>query len=137
MLDRQAQGQAQLIERLPGQQWTNIVVGVEIDLEVLGQLGPPLRPATGAITISGQGSQRIGIAVELRRLGTELQHLLALGCQLQEQAGAIGLLDAVEGGQALGQLLARGKRPRVALFTEDFVCPLDQLAGTDDVLQGG
>lgn len=63
--------------------------------------------------------------------------MLTLGRELQEQAGAIGLLDAVERSQALGQLLTGGKGARVALFTEDVISALDQFTRADDVLQGG
>ncbi|MNN68513.1 hypothetical protein D3C81_1842280 [compost metagenome] len=42
LLDGQAQGQAQMVQLLPGQQRTHIVIGIEVDLEVLGYLGPPL-----------------------------------------------------------------------------------------------
>lgn len=135
LLDSQAQGQAQLVQLLPGQQRTHVFIGIEVDLEVLGYFCPPLRQPAGTITVGGQGAKRIGVTVELGGLGAQLLYQLTLRSQFQEQASTVRLLSAVERGQAAGQLLAGGEGTRVALLAQDLVGAFDQGFGTGDVLQ--
>ncbi|MNE62516.1 hypothetical protein D3C80_1577990 [compost metagenome] len=121
---------------LPGEQGAYVVIAIEVDLEVLGDLGPPLRQPAGTIAVGGQGTQRIGIAVELGRLRTQLLYQLTLCSQFQEQAGTVRLLGAVERGQAACQLLTGSEGTRVALLAQDLVGAFDQGLGAGDVLQG-
>ncbi|MNN51766.1 hypothetical protein D3C81_1664270 [compost metagenome] len=116
LLESQAQGQADLVQRLARQQWAHVLVGIEVDAEVARDLVPPLRPAAGAIAIGRQAKQRFALVVEFRCQRIELHHLLAQGSKFQVQAGAIRLLHAVQRRQAFGQLLTGCECTRVVLL---------------------
>ncbi len=54
---------------------------------------------------------------------------------MQKQPGAVRLLDAAQGGKALGQLLAGSKGAWIILLTQNFVGTLNQRLRAVDVLQ--
>ncbi|RMV47369.1 hypothetical protein ALP10_05647 [Pseudomonas syringae pv. helianthi] len=135
LLQRQAQGQTHLRKALTCQYRTDVLVGVEIDTEVMGNLVPPLRPSALLGLVVGQPQQRLALVFVFGCQLVELNSLFTQSSQLQKQPGAVWLLDAAQRGKALGQLLASREGARIVLLTQNFVGALDQGLSTVDVLQ--